>query len=266
MKKLIQIEWIKIKKLTSVKVILLIYMAMIPLWMLGMNEFFEELNTKLKLFPTSETMYSFPNIWGFITYSASYFNLLLLAVVVVILTTNEFSNRTLRQHVIDGLTKRQVIVSKFIVVFILSAIATAYVFLVGTIFGLSQGKGLDLYTNVHFVGLFFVQTLCYFGLAFFLSVLLIRPALTIVLFYGVVFIETVFGWFLPQKIYAFMPMNNISKLTPLPFFQEIFVTNPDAKHRGEFYILDLWQVALLSLFYSMILYAIALYRLNRRDL
>ncbi|MNV44150.1 ABC-2 family transporter protein [compost metagenome] len=265
MKKLIQIEWIKIKKLTSVKVILAVYLAMIPLWMLGMNEFFENLNKTLKLFPTSETMYSFPNVWGFITYSASYFNLL-LAVVVVILTTNEFSNRTLRQHIIDGLTKRQVIVSKFIVVFLLSSVATAYVFLIGAIFGLSQGKGLDLYTNVHFVGLFFIQTLCYFGLAFFLSVLLIRPALTIVLFYGVVFIETVFGWFLPVNIYAFMPMNNISKLTPLPFFKEIFVTNPDVKHPREFYMLDLWQVALLSLFYMMILYAISLIRLNRRDL
>lgn len=265
MKKLIQIEWIKIKKLTSVKVILLVYMALIPLWMLGMNAFFEDVNTKLKLFPTSETMYSFPNIWGFITYSASYFNLL-LAVVVIILTTNEFSNRTLRQHVIDGLTKRQVIFSKFMVVVFLSMVATAYVFLIGTIFGLSQGKGIDLYTNVHFMGLFFVQTLCYFALAFFLSVLIMRPALTIVLFYGIIFMETITGLFLPASVYAFLPMNNISKLTPLPFFKEIFVTNPDADHRREFYILDLWQVALLSLFYMMILYFISLVRLNRKDL
>lgn len=265
MKKLIQIEWIKIKKLNAVKVILAVYMLMIPLWMLGMNEFFENLNTKLKLFPTSDTMYSFPNVWGFITYSASYFNLL-LAVVVIILTTNEFSNRTLRQHIIDGLTKRQVIVSKFIVVFFLSLLATFYVFIVGTIFGLSQGKGIDLYTNIHFIGLFFVQTLCYFGLAFFLSVFLVRPALTIVLFYGVIFVETVLGWFLPENIYAFMPMNNMSKLTPLPFFKEIFVTNPEAKSSHAFYILDLWQVALLSLFFMFILYAIALFRLNRKDL
>jgi ABC-type transport system involved in multi-copper enzyme maturation permease subunit len=265
MKKLIQIEWIKIKKLTSVKVILAIYMALIPLALLGMNEFFEKINKELHLFPNSETMFSFPNIWNLITYTGSYFNLL-LAVVVIILATNEFSNRTLRQHIIDGLTKRQVIASKFIVIFFLSAVATAYVFLVGTIFGLAQGKGLDWYTNVHFVGLFFIQTLCYFGLAFLLSVLLTRPAVTIVLFYGVLFVEVVISMFLPKSVYAFMPMNNISKLTPLPYFREIFVEHQDPKHPREFYILDMWQVAVLSLLFMGLFYAIALFRLNRKDL
>jgi len=264
MKKLIQIEWIKIKKLNSVKIILAIYMVLLPISMLGLNAFFEKINVKLNLFPSSETMFSFPNVWGVVTYSASYFNLL-LAVIVIILTTNEFSNRTLRQHVIDGLTKREVILSKFLVVFFLSAIATFYSLLVGTVFGLSQGKGLDLYTNIHFIGLFFIQTLCYFGLAFFLSILLRRPALSIILFYGILFLEVVIGIFLPDSVYAFMPMNNTSKLTPLPFFREIFVdSNP--KHRHEFYMLDLWQVALLSLLFMFIWYAIALSRLNRKDL
>ncbi len=265
MKKLIQIEWIKIKKLNSVKIILAIYMALIPLAMLGMNAFFERLNTKLKLFPTSETMFSFPNIWNLVTYSASFFNLL-LAVVVIILATNEFSNRTLRQHVIDGLTKRQVIASKFIVILFFSMVATAYVFIIGTIFGLSQGKGLDWYTNVHYIGLFFVQTLCYFGLAFLLSVLLTRPAVTIVLFYGVLFVEAVVGIFLPESVYAFMPMNNISKLSPLPFFREILMSNPGPKDPQKFYMLDMWQVAVLSLLYMGLFYAIALFRLNRKDL
>ena len=265
MKKLIQIEWIKIKKLTSVKVILVIYMALIPLALLGMNAFFEHLNKELHLFPNSETMFSFPNIWNLITYTGSYFNLL-LAVVVIILATNEFSNRTLRQHIIDGLTKRQVIASKFIVILFLSLVATAYVFIVGTIFGLSQGKGLDWYTNIHYIGLFFIQTLCYFGLAFLLSVLLTRPAVTIVLFYGVLFVEVVVGIFLPESVYAFMPMNNISKLTPLPFFREILMSNPDPKHQREFYILDMWQVAVLSLLFMGMFYAIALFRLNRKDL
>lgn len=264
MKKLIQIEWIKIKKLNSVKIILAIYMVMIPLWMLGMNLWFTALNKSIPLFPDSKTLWSFPTVWKFVTYSASYFNLL-LAVVVVILTTNEFSNRTLRQHIIDGMTKRQVIYSKFLVVLFFSLISTCYVFLIGAIFGLSQGKGLDLYSNIHFVGLYFVQTLCYFGLAFFLAILLRRPALSIILFYGIIFFEAIVGIFIPNSVYAYLPLNNFSKLTPLPFFDQILKKAAE-NSTEKLYFLDLWQVVLVSLGYMFILYAIALFRLNRKDL
>lgn len=264
MKKLIQIEWIKIKKLNSVKIILAIYMVMIPLWMLAMNLWFTELNKSIPLFPDSKALWSFPTVWKFTTYSASYFNLL-LAVVVVILTSNEFSNRTLRQHIIDGMTKRQVILSKFLVVLFFSVISTCYVFLIGTIFGVSQGSDLDFYTNIHFVGLYFVQTLCYFGLAFFLAILLKRPALSIILFYGVLFFEFIVGFFVPQWAYAYFPLNNFSKLTPLPFFDQILKKAAE-NSKEVLYYLDLWQVALVSLGYMFILYAIALFRLNRKDL
>ena len=265
MKKLMQIEWIKIKKLNSVKIILAIYMVMIPLWMWVMNLWFTEMNKAIPLFPDSKTLWSFPTVWKFVTYSASYFNLLLLAIIMVILTTNEFANRTLRQHIIDGMTKRQVIYAKFLVVLLFSVISTCYVFLIGAIFGMSQGTGLDLYHNIHYIGLYFVQTLCYFGLAFFLSILIRKSALSIILFYGVIFFETIVGWFVPNWFYAYLPLNNFSKLTPLPFFGQMLKKAEENGADGIYY-LDLWQVVLVSLLYMFLLYAIALFRLNRKDL
>ncbi|MGV3612841.1 MAG: ABC transporter permease [Fluviicola sp.] len=258
MKKLFQIEWIKIKKLNSVKIILAIYMVMIPLWMLVMNLWFTKLNEAIPLFPDSKELWSFPSVWRFVTYSSSYFNQLLMAVIIVILTSNEFASKTLRQHIIDGMTKRQIIYSKFLVVLFFSIISTCYVFLIGTIFGMSQGGGLDLYHNIHYIGLYFVQTLCYFGLAFLVSILLQKPALSIILFYGIIFFETIIGFFIPNWIYAFFPLNNFAKLTPLPHFDKIF--------GGMSWSLQFWQVVLIALFYMFLLYAIALFRLNRRDL
>src|ERR1700733_10125075 len=50
---------------------------------------------------TLKTYYTFPDIWHTLTYIAGLFNLL-LGVLVIILITNEFNFRTVRQNIIDG--------------------------------------------------------------------------------------------------------------------------------------------------------------------
>src|SRR6476620_12364350 len=47
------------------------------------------------------SLYKFPDLWQKLTYIASYFNLL-LGILVIILITDEYSFRTLRQQIIDG--------------------------------------------------------------------------------------------------------------------------------------------------------------------
>ena len=51
----------------------------------------------------SET-YQFPGIWARLAYVAHFFNLL-LGILVIVLITDEYSYRTLRQQVIDGLSR-----------------------------------------------------------------------------------------------------------------------------------------------------------------
>ncbi len=133
MKKLLKIEFIKLNKLLSIKIIFLAYMLVVPCWMFFMNWFFK-MNPALKQIFTSHNLFEFPYVWSFTTYSASFFNIL-LAVIIVSITTMEIQAKTMRQNVIDGLTTKQVITSKFIVIFLLALLATLYTGLCAFIIG-----------------------------------------------------------------------------------------------------------------------------------
>lgn len=264
MKQLLSIEWIKIKKLKAAWIIIFAYMLLVPVWMYAWNNIFGQLNSSLPapIFPSTKTLWSFPTVWKFVTYAASYFNLL-LSVLIVILTANEFSNRTLRQHIIDGLSKQKVITSKFLVIIGLAVFVTLYCFMISLIFGLTQGETIDFWENIEYLGLFFIQSLCYFGFAFLLGILIKKSALSIILFYGYIFVEAIVGLFLPATIYAWFPANNFSKLTPLPFFETLSNQRVDL---GELVIWPMYQNVIVSLIFLTLIYATAYLRLKRKDL
>jgi ABC-type transport system involved in multi-copper enzyme maturation permease subunit len=264
MKHLLQIEWIKLRKLNAFYIITAIYVFIIPLWMLGMNFWFTQLNQQIPLFPSTKTLWSFPTVWRFVTYCASYFNIL-FAVLVILFTTNEFTNRTMRQHVIDGLTQGQVILSKFLVVLGLACFITLIIYATGLGFGLTKSENIDLFANIHYVVLFFLQTLCYLGLAFFLSIFIKKPALAIISYVGVLFVEWVIGLLIPNWMYAYFPMNNISKLTPLPFFEPIVKAMNEEKG-SNIVILEQWQIIAISLIFMCLFYYLSYRRLRKMDL
>lgn len=262
MKQLLSIEFSKLRKLVSLKVIFAVYIVMVPLWMYFLGAFFANIN--IPLLPTQQEFWSFPLVWKFTTYSASFFNVL-MGVIIVIITCNEFSNRTLKQNVIDGMTKKQAIVSKFMIIVIISILVTLYTALVALIFGLINSVSMDLYKNIHFVFIYFLQTLCYFSFAYFFAVLIKKPALSIILFVVSFIVETIAGAFIPKIIYLFFPLNIFSKLTPLPFFEAI-IKNAEQQSGEHIPIMDLTYIILLAVVYMLIFIAIAYQVLKKRDL
>jgi ABC-2 type transport system permease protein len=260
MKQLLSIEYSKLRKLVSIKAIFIIYMAIVPLWLIFMGNFISNLN--LSILPKKEVLWSFPAIWQLATYCSSFFNVL-LGVIVVLITCNEITFRTMRQNVIDGLTKKQVIFSKFLVILFLSLLVTLYTALVALVFGLLFSDISGAYENIHFVSIYFLQTLGYFSFAFFFAVLVKRPALSIIFFILSFPIETIAGAFLPKAIYAFFPLNAFSSLTPIPFFDAILKSrSPDAV----VFNMPLWGEISLACFYTAVFFIIAYTVLKKRDL
>ena len=79
-------------------------------------------------------IFNFPFIWHFNTFIAALFKFF-LAVVIVSMISNEYSNRTLKQNLIDGLSKKEFIASKVIMVAAFSALSTLFVFVISAILG-----------------------------------------------------------------------------------------------------------------------------------
>jgi ABC-2 type transport system permease protein len=269
MKQLLSIEYSKLRKLNTLRVILLIYFAIVPLWMYFMGFAITNVFGKaLPILPTSDELYSFPEIWRFVTYSASWFNLL-VGVAVVVITTNEIHYRTMKQNVIDGLSKQQVILSKFLVVFAISVIVTLYTALVGFLIGGFYSGFGGAFQNIHYVPTYFLQTLGYFSFAFFFAVLVKRPALAIIFFIISFIVEFIIGIILEVAVsdvpYQFFPLNIFSKLTPIPFFEQ-FLKAQEAQQKKDFWVMPDWMMYSLVCFYILVFFLIAYRVLKRRDL
>ena len=95
-------------------------------------------------------IFNFPFIWHFNTWIAGILKLF-LAIVIVSMMANEYSNRTLKQNLIDGLSKKEFVISKFLTVVLFSFVSTLFVFIVSLILGL-------IFSDYNEIGIIFSDT------------------------------------------------------------------------------------------------------------
>jgi len=161
-------------------------------------------------------IYNFPEVWNNITYTASWFNLL-IGMLLVILICNEYAFKTFRQHVIDGQSKSDFIISKILLISSFSLLTTLYLFIVGALFGLLSGSDVDLLlTDTKYLFIYFIQSLGYMSLGLIIAVTIRSSALSIILFICSIFFEFIIRSLIPDNIDKFFPMKIISNLTPIP--------------------------------------------------
>ncbi|HRP51945.1 MAG TPA: hypothetical protein PLI97_00350, partial [Fluviicola sp.] len=253
----------KLKKFHALKYLFLAYMVVVPCWMLFMNWFFN-LEPMIKQIFTKENLFDFPHVWSFTTYCASFFNIL-LAVIIVIITTNEIQYRTMRQNIIDGLTKQQVILSKFFSIIFLSVLATSYTFLCAFVIGSISSGASGFYENIHLNSLYFIQTLGYFSFAFLFALIVKRSAIAIVTFIVYFPFETIVGNLISKDLYQFFPLKVYADLTPTPFFKGILKMQEEATNQTIF-VLDMNTKVILALVYTTLCFFGTYLILKKRDL
>jgi hypothetical protein len=164
-------------------------------------------------------LYNFPDIWLKLAYIASYFNLL-LGVLMIILITDEYSFRTLRQQVIDGWFKSDVILAKFFVILLIATFGTCVLLVAGLFFGLSYSPDTSaskIIQDIRHLFFYFVQAVGYMSLALLLAFLIRKNGLAIITFlvYAKI-IEPIIHLRLPDEVDQYFPMKVLSSLTPMP--------------------------------------------------
>ena len=218
------------------------------------------------------TIYFFPEIWQNITFFASIRYILILpATVIIILITNEFTNKTIRQNIVNGMSRKEFLLSKLQLIFLISLFITIILVLGTLILGLIN---TDSYTlsmvmkKIIFTGGFFIQLFSILVFAFFAGFLLRNTGLTIAIFtvYTLI-IEPVFYWILkipklqPNNISQFLPVNSVVRVVEYPYF-------PILKKLGGLNVQE--QLSLLDctvpLIYAMVMIAIVYWVLSRKDL
>ncbi|MFB4414316.1 ABC transporter permease, partial [Pantoea sp. ANP04] len=134
MNRLISIELQKIWKNKASRVLTLTYFILLSFIALIASIKFDIGVIKFHL--AEMGIFNFPFIWHFNTYIAAWLKFF-LAIVIVSMMANEYSYGTLKQNLIDGLSKKEFILSKFLTVVVFALFSTIFIFIMSLILGLS---------------------------------------------------------------------------------------------------------------------------------
>jgi ABC-2 type transport system permease protein len=194
--KLLKIEWLKIKNYNA----FIILISFFALGVITVNYIIFLVNRDMISQAGTANIigkfspYNFDKTWQTTSYAAGWL-LLLPALLLIILVTNEFTYRTHRQNIIDGWSRQQFIHIKIVLAVLTAIFSTVLVFITALVFGLISGSSFSTYGISH-VGFFFLKALSYNMIAILIGVLIRRTGFAI----GVFFIYMGFENFVSQLL------------------------------------------------------------------
>lgn len=219
---LLKLEFLKVKNYRPFQVMAILYILLLPLALLVTKGLPEEAIMAL----SAEGFYNFPNVWKYLGYIGNWIGFFFLGFMGVLTMTMEFGNKTLRQNIITGLSRKEYFSAKVIFITTISLIVSVYYFLAGTVIGLihSDPFYMDVYTQnlLGYFGKYFLMSFGYMSFGLFLGTLIRRTGFAIFLFlaYGVFLEQILRGihmYYLKSRTVLFYPINAIEDLTPIPF-------------------------------------------------
>lgn len=276
--RLLHIEFIKLWNNRASKVLILAYFILLSCIALIASIKFDIGPIKFHL--AEQGIFNFPYIWHFNTYVAASLKFF-LAVVIVSMMANEYSNKTIKQNLIDGLSKKEFIASKFLTVVVFSLISTLFIFFITLLLGYAFSSITEIYhvfSDLNYLLAFFIKLVGFFSFCLFLGILIKRSAFALgFLFvwyigekiaYGLLRFEieaTKNSW---ESITQFFPLESMSNLIKEPI-SRLGAAKQLAKQVGETYTFDYavhWYELLIVLVWITIFTYLSFILLKKRDL
>lgn len=220
-------------------------------------------------------IFNFPIIWHITTFFASYFKLF-FAIVVVSMIGNEYSNKTIKQNLIDGLSKKEFILSKFYTIIFFSLLATVLIgvgsFLIGLYYSSYTEVSL-IFREIEFLFAYFLKLVGFFSLCLFFGMLVKRSAFALAfLFILYIFEWIVFGIFtkfstmdMAWKVKSFLPLESMYKLIDQPFQRVVMTKYPDKIDMSYDYAVH-WYEIIIVMGWIAIFVFLSYRLLKKRDL
>jgi ABC-type transport system involved in multi-copper enzyme maturation permease subunit len=233
MKRLLAIELQKIWKNKASRVLTLAYFVILSFIALIASVKFNIGSFQLRI--ADEGIFNFPYIWHFNTYIASILKFF-LAIVIVSMMANEYSYGTLKQNLIDGMSKKEFVLSKFLTVFVFAGSSAVFVFIMSLILGLCFSSYTEIgiiFSELEYILAYFVKLMGFFSFCLFLGILIKRSAFALgfLLIWNIV--EGIISGLISFKLFPegntasyitmFLPLESMSNLIVEPFTRLSFV-------------------------------------------
>lgn len=215
-------------------------------------------------------VFNFPIVWHLTTFFASQFKFF-FAIVVVSMIGNEYSNKTIKQNLIDGLSKKEFILSKFYTIAFFSFVSTIIIFILSLSIGLyysSYNEVSIIFRDTEYLIAYFVKLVGFFSLCLYFGMLVKRSAFALAFLFILYILEwIIFGLItwqsniqIAEKIQNFFPLKSMYKLIDEPFQRIAISKVPDtidlsydyAVHWHEIIIVIGWTALFVFLSYRLL--------------
>jgi len=263
---LLQLEWKKLYKLTAFRIFMAFYLVLLPAILLTGKQI-KELPPPIL---TNEVFFIFPTVWEYLGYLGNWLCFFFFGFLAIIMVTTEYSNKTMRQNIITGLSRRQYFLSKAYFIIVISLLATLYYALCALVIGYFNTETIywhKVWQNADYIPRYFLMCLGYMTFGLFLGFLLKRTGIAIFLYLAyIMFVELILRWGVHFQIFKhrsmhFYPMNAVEDLMPAPFTEvaEEFVSN-----QGFSFFLKPEEAVITTIVYTCLFLWLS-YRLIRRS-
>ncbi len=269
MQRLLHIEWLKLKRNKSFHVFFALYLIGLPLlFPIGLQmDFPREFSIR--------KIYAFPDVWSFLGYLGSWLTFFCFGLLSITLITQEIQFKTLRQQIINGMSRTEFLLSKLMLCAAVSVAATLYYVLVGASYGY-------VYTDFVFMSkvteqmwlipAYWLQCFAFMVVGLLLGFWLKRSGIAIFLFliYTLV-IEAILRHVFHLNVWShksvnYYPMNVFEDLVPLPVRQIGMTLEERLERDGVSLLLRPEEALLVAVCWILVFVGLIYWLLKRRDL
>jgi ABC-type transport system involved in multi-copper enzyme maturation permease subunit len=281
MKRLIRIEWLKNYSYFPVILFSSVYFGLLIGFTLICAQTIPIFGVSIKLL--DQGFLDFPQIWNFLTYITALLKIF-LGLIVIFTISNEFTSKMFKQNIIDGLSRKEFLISKVLTIAILSILSTMVIIIMGLILGFSFSKSTDInliFKESYFILGYFLKLFSFLTFLLFITVLLKRVVfvfLTFFIWWVIEIILTIMeyqarviekfdssGRNVTEKIQLitdYLPLNTMTKLVEEPF-QRIRLI--ESMTGGKFTFEVPYLAILTAIIYSILFLYGTYYIMTKRD-
>lgn len=269
MRRLLHIEQVKLLNYNPFRITLGIYFLAFTLGLI----IYPAIDKEIPVISLSD-LFRFPDVWLFLTWVTEPYNIL-LALIVIMITTKEFNNHTFKTQLIFGLSRSELLLQKFLLVVVLSVFATLLLGITSLTLGLIYSYKLTFkiaMENTWVLGRYMASSFAYMSMGLMIALLVKNTALSLLTFLAMrIFVDPVLFLVLRKhEIRWYLPMRTTTQLTPVPNLIEIFERKMNSSEPIDESTLDImpeglpaWLNILMVLLYTSIAILIS-YRLMQR--
>lgn len=257
----------KLFKSRTFWVMLLLYVLSMSALIFGVESFINKIAenaSKNSPIPIPRfSIYAFPYIWQNLSYLSGFLKLF-LALILIVFVSAEYSYKTNRQHIMNGMSRESYFFSQLLFLVGMAAFSTILLLLLSLILGFQHTSEISLgllFSKSYFLLAYFLELLAFLSIAFFIANLLKRSGLSILFFLLLyIVLEPIARFYLPEIIAQNMPFKLIGDLIDVPNSSLMMLFGLNFRN-----YIDTFDL-IFTVFYTVLFITLSYLLIKKRDL